>query len=323
MRTLQRRGSFSAQPGVADITALAYSPTEPLLAVGGHSNMVQLWRIDGTPHLVRSLSGLHPVLGEPEAIQAIEFSPNGRLIAASEAIQILQPDSSTSDSHTRRGALLALWQTDTGRLNSGLYPLDLGRGLAPFDPVAFSPNSRLVAVGAADGSNLIIDTATAEKRSLRQPTGHQYTRSLAFSPNGTLAAGTLNGTIELWNPISREPTAGPLLVTAGPVSSVAFDSTGQRFVTTASQDGSVKLFATSTLQQEGPTLNTPPGAASTATFAPRGNSLLVANDDGNAFTWAVSLTALEQRACAIAGRNLTHQEWNQFVPGQSYRRTCP
>jgi WD40 repeat protein len=325
VRTLQRLVSFSVQPGVADITALAWSPTGPLLAVGGHSDLVQLWRIDATPRLVRALSGLHPIVGEPEAIQDIEFSPNGRLIAASEvfALSQLAGDSSTSDSRNRRAALLALWQTDTGRLSSGLYPLDLGRGLAPFDPLAFSPNSRLVAVGAPDGSNFIIDTSTGEKRPLLQPTGHQYTRSLAFSPNGTLATGTLNGTVELWNPIGRESTAGPLLVTAGPVSSVAFDSTGQRFVTTASLDGSVKLFATSTLQQEGPTLETGPGAASTATFAPRSNSLLVANDDGNAFTWPVSTTALEQRACAIAGRNLTQQEWNQFVPGQSYRRTCP
>ena len=324
VRALQRRGSFSVQPGLADITALAWSPTGQLLAVGGHSDLVQLWRIDGTPRLVRALSGLHPITGAPEAIQAIEFSPNSRLIAADEVIvpSQLAGDSSTSDSSSR-AALLALWQTDTGRLSSGLYPLDLGRGPAPFDPLAFSPNSRLVAVSGPDGRNLIIDSATAQKRPLRQPTGHQYTRSLAFSPNGTLATGTVNGTVELWDPISRESTAGPLLVTAGPVSSVAFDSTGQRFVTTASQDGSVKLFATSTLQQEGPTLNTPPGAASTATFAPRGNSLLVANDDGNAFTWPVTLTAMEQRACDIAGRNLTHQEWNQFVPGKSYTRICP
>jgi WD40 repeat protein len=185
-----------------------------------------------------------------------------------------------------------------------------------------------VAVGAPDGSNLIIDTASAQKRPLRYSTGRRYTsrdytRSLAFSPKGTLATGTLSGTVQLWDPVSRESTAGPLLVTAGPVSSVAFDSSGQRFVTTANQDGSVKLFATSTLQQEGPTLNTDPGVASTATFAPHGNGLLVANDDGNAFIWPVSLTALEQRACAIAGRSLSQLEWNQFVPGQSYSRICP
>jgi WD40 repeat protein/DNA-binding SARP family transcriptional activator len=327
VRTLQRRGSFNVQSGDADITALAYSPTKPLLAVGGHSGLVQLWRTDGTPRLVRPLTGLHPAPGQLDAIQAIEFSPNGRLIAATDAGPTSQPAGDSSDAN-RRAASLALWQTDTGTLSPGLYPLVLGTGSAPFDPLAFSPNSRLVAVSTPDGSNLIIDTATAQKRPLghstgRQHTGREYTRSLAFSPNGTLATGTLSGTVQLWDPISRDPTAGPLLVTAGPVSSIAFDSTGQRFVTTASQDGSVKLFATSTLQQEGPTLTTEPGAASTATFAPHGSSLLVANNDGNAFTWPVSLTAMEQRACAIAGRNLTPQEWNQFVPGQSYSRICP
>jgi WD40 repeat protein len=101
------------------------------------------------------------------------------------------------------------------------------------------------------------------------------------------------------------------------------DPTGQRFATTASQDGAVKLFATSTLQQEGTTLNTDQRAASTATFEPRGNSLLVINDHGNGFTWPMSLAAWEQRACAVAGRNLTPVEWSRYLPGQGYMPVCP
>jgi WD40 repeat protein len=127
----------------------------------------------------------------------------------------------------------------------------------------------------------------------------------------------------LWNPISGTQVASPLPVTAGPVSSIAFDATGQRFATTASQDGAVKLFATSTLQQEGATLDTDQRASSTATFEPRSNSLLVINDHGNGFTWPMSLTAWEQRACAVAGRNLTPGEWSRYLPGQGYTPVCP
>ena len=77
------------------ITALAWSPTRPVLAVAGYSGLVQLWRVDGAPRLARSLTGLHAVPGPPEAIQAVAFSPDGQLLAAS--------DSANRDTRNRQG----------------------------------------------------------------------------------------------------------------------------------------------------------------------------------------------------------------------------
>jgi DNA-binding SARP family transcriptional activator/WD40 repeat protein len=320
-QTLQRRESFTVKPNGAVITALAWSSSAPELAVGGSSGLVQLWRTDGTPRLARSLTGLQPVLGQPEAVQALAFSSDGRLIAASDTHKLLSQEFSGSSPGNDRLSSLAIWRTISGKLSAA--PLDLGTGTARFDPLAFSPDGRLVAVTAPDGRDLVIDAATAQTRQTLRPVGGEFTGSLAFAPDGTLATGTLSGIVQLWNPISGTPLAGPLPVTAGPVSSIAFDPTGQRFATTASQDGAVKLFATSTLQQEGATLNTDQRAASTATFEPRNNSLLVINDHGNGFTWPMSLTAWKQRACAVAGRNLTPGEWSRYLPGQSYTPVCP
>lgn len=320
-QTLQRRASFTVKPNGAVITALVWSPTAPQLAVGGSSGLVQLWRTDGTPRLARSLSGLQAVLGQPEAIQALAFSPDGHVIAASDTHKTLSLDNAGSSPGNDRFSSLAIWRTSSGKLSAA--PLDLGTGTARFDPLAFSPDGRLVAVTAPDGRDLVIDTATAHTRQTLRPTGGEFTGSLAFAPDGTLATGTLSGIVQLWNPISGTQVAGPLPVTAGPVSSIAFDPTGQRFATTASQDGAVKLFVTSTLQQEGATLNTDQRAASTATFEPRSNSLLVINDHGIGYTWPMSLTAWEQRACAVAGRNLTPGEWSRYLPGQGYTPVCP
>ena len=50
---------------------------------------------------------------------------------------------------------------------------------------------------------------------------------------------------------------------------------------------------------------------------------LVVDDRGHAFTWPASPATWERRACAIAGRNLTRQEWAQFIPGQNYTNACP
>jgi hypothetical protein len=57
----------------------------------------------------------------------------------------------------------------------------------------------------------------------------------------------------------------------------------------------VKLWSTSTLQQEGTALNTDPAATSMIAFEPGGRRLLVIDDRGNGFTWPMSLTAWEQR----------------------------
>jgi len=37
----------------------------------------------------------------------------------------------------------------------------------------------------------------------------------------------------------------------------------------------------------------------------------------------VSASSWLAHACAVAGRNLTKEEWRRFVPGHPYRKTCP
>ena len=61
----------------------------------------------------------------------------------------------------------------------------------------------------------------------------------------------------------------------------------------------------------------------TAAFGPRGAALFVIDARGNGFTWPMSLPRWEQRACVIAGRNLTAKEWRRYLPGQPYARVCP
>ena len=147
--------------------------------------------------------------------------------------------------------------------------------------------------------------------------------SLAFAPNGTLVTGTLGGIVQIWNPINGNQLAGPIDVADGPVTSIAFDTTGQRFATTGNQDGTVKLWFTSTLQREGTALNTDPGATTTAAFEPGGAGLLAINDHGHGFTWPTLLAAWQQRSCTVAGRDLTRQEWSRFLTGHAYTRVCP
>ena len=321
--TLHQLASFTIRPKDTMITALAWSPTRPILAVAGHSGLVQLWRVDGPPRLARSLTGLHAVPGAPEAIQALTFSPDGQLLAAS--------DSSRTDTRGIAGtnltqygiqfAALAIWRASSGTLVVPQIDLGTGQGLA--GALAFSRHRKLLAASRPDSSVLILDPATGQVRQRVHPLGADETVSLAFAPNGTLATGTGGGIVQLWNPTSGDQIAGPVAVAAGSVTSIAFDPTGQRFATTGGQDGTVKLWSSSTLEQEGTALNTEQGAATTAAFEPGGKRLLVVDDHGNGFTWPTSLAAWERRACTVAGRNLTRAEWARYLPGHPYTWICP
>jgi WD40 repeat protein/transcriptional regulator with XRE-family HTH domain len=322
-RTLQQRASFTIGPKGTMITALAWSPTEPVLAVAGYSGLVQLWRVDGAPRLARSLTGLYLVPGAPEAIQALTFSPDGQLLAASDSSRTDtrgMPEATLGD-YDERFAALAIWRARTGNLVV-LQGLGTGPGLA--GALAFSRDGKVLAASrpGPDNSVLLLDPATGQVRQTLHPFGIDETFSLAFAPDGTLATGTRGGIVQLWNPVSGDQAAGPVAVAAGPVTSIAFDPAGQRFATTG-QDGTVKLWSSSTLQQEGTAFNTQQGAATAAAFEPTGKGLLVVDDHGNGFTWPTSLAAWEQRACAVAGRNLTRAEWTRYLPGHPYTPVCP
>ncbi len=58
-------------------------------------------------------------------------------------------------------------------------------------------------------------------------------------------------------------------------------------------------------------------------FSLDSNWLVSGNWDGNVRLWPLKLEDLSSVACRTAGRNLTLEEWQQFLPGQPYRPTCP
>jgi DNA-binding SARP family transcriptional activator/WD40 repeat protein len=315
-QTLARLQSFTVKPAGNVITALAWSPSGSELAAAGHSGLIQLWSVEGQPRLQRSLVGLQPLTGVPEAIQSVAFSPDGALVAASDETET----TSTQDTAALPLADLAIWQAGTGAV---VASRDLGEGNGPggSDVLSFSPNGRLLAVSLLHGGVLVLDPTTGQLRRKLSDPGDD-TISLAFAPGGTLATGTLAGTVYLWNPKTGARLGAPLVAALAPVTSIAFDPSGQRFATTGYQDGTVKLWSTATLQQEGPALATDQGATSTSAFDPVGSGLIATDDAGDTLTWPTSLGAWEQHACAVAARNLTREEWARFVPELPYATVC-
>jgi WD40 repeat protein len=316
-QTLRRQERFAIQPPGDSITALAWSPSGSTLAVGAHGGVVQLWSVSGKPRFERSLAGLAPAQRQPEAIHGLAFSPDGTVLVASDESQT----TSLGRQFPFPFATMAKWRVATGQLLGPPSDLGAGNTLTGSDALAFSPDRRLLAVTELAGDVRIYEAGTGRLlRTLGDRADHSI--SLAFAPNGTLAVGTLGDTVELWNPYTGKLLAPPLLADSAPITAIAFDPTGQRFITAAAQTGSVKLWSTAGLQQEGPRLTSDPGSSSAGAFGPVGDSLLVVDDRGGAFTWPMSLAVWEQRACSLAGRNLTRARWAQFVGSPRYATVC-
>jgi len=55
---------------------------------------------------------------------------------------------------------------------------------------------------------------------------------------------------------------------------------------------------------------------------PNGKSVAVAYETGDALVWDVDVERWKARACAIAGRSLTKQEWAEFLPDRAYEPSC-
>lgn len=62
----------------------------------------------------------------------------------------------------------------------------------------------------------------------------------------------------------------------------------------------------------------------TGCFDPTGTKVLTGSRDKFILTWPVEASVLANRACAYLNRNMTVEEWNEFVGVEiPYQKTCP
>jgi len=149
-----------------------------------------------------------------------------------------------------------------------------------------------------------------------------------FVPPGDAAAlwrGLLDRGVLVRDMTSVVPNS--LRVTAGAGAAVLwlnYSDDGELLVSGA-EDGAVSLWDAGTLDLLGtvypPTRGKPVPAG--AQFIGDSHDVAIASYDGAVYRWETDLGQAIAFACQMAGRDLTQQEWEEFLPAQPYQSVCP
>jgi WD40 repeat protein len=322
-----------------DVWGIAYSPDGRTLAAGYAGDAgggVVLWDVG---RRTRVQPGPLPVPEGPA--RSLAFSSDGQVLAVG---------------CSRAGGGVVLWDVGRrARVQPGPLPVPEGSVTG----VAFDPDGRTLAAAYTElirdiGGVVLFDArrrARVQPGPLPVPEGSAT--AVAFGPDGrTLAAGYwrlgggpdgrlgdglgAGGGVVLWDVGRRARVQpGPLPVPEGSVTGVAFGPDGRTLAASyaGDDDGGVVLFDVQKFRR----LQTKPLATRNRTrtifsgiwsapYSPDGKILAANFSDldrnvRNVVLLDASLRSWTHRACRIANRNLTWDEWRRYFPETPYRRT--
>jgi WD40 repeat protein len=338
------------------VYSAAFSPNGQILASSpGDDPGLLLWNVKTRRKIGQPIAGIGPVAFSPDGktvacsslagillsdvatqkpkgpplpspygglLVSLGFSPDGKTLAAGDIGMVL-----FWDLEQRKPLGSPLDKPLIAALHVDEEPAETRMGAAAVGDVVFSPDGKILASGAGDGTVILWDVAT--RRMAGDPLGSRARwASLAFSPDGrTLAVASREkpanprrgeNSVTLWNVATRR-AIGRLEPASGPV---AFSPDG-RFIASSSQDDAIWLWDVETEQTLAWPLRGHTLSVNSLAFSPDGALLASTSGDETVILWDVALRSWQERACAAAGRNLSRLEWERFVRGTPYRRTCP
>jgi WD40 repeat protein len=292
----------------AEIIAIAFSPDGTLAATVGFLDTVQLWQVAGPTELRR--------LGELASgdVRAAVFFADARTLATASVDNGVE-----------------LWD-----ISQPARPVKVG----PLEPdhqawtLAYDPDRSLLAVGGLTEPTVLWDVSDPRQpRRLGEPfpTRRSGTYTLAFSPDGSmLAAGHDDGSLVLWDvtdPARPTPIGRAIQVHWNNIRSLSFSADGGLLVSSSFDNQTVLLD----LGYPARPVEIARGltARPTVSFFPVGLRMVASGGlqtPVQVLDYSLAASRREhlvERACAIAGRGLTEEEWAVLLSSIPYHDTCP
>ncbi len=244
-------------------------------------------------------------------IEAMQLGANGRMLAS-----VVKPDGYKAD-----GYEIWLSDTQTGMPIGG--PLTGSQGLVL--NIVFGSNGQRVTASNLDEKVFVWDTATG-LQSFEPLAGSRVALSLDGGKVATLhreIAGTYDANrIMLWDGTSGEKICETVTPTHEIARSLAL--AGQsRTLAFGGYDGSIFLYDVDAEQLLGLPLTGHSDPVDELTFILNDTALISADRGGAVMIWDLDERSWRHRACKIANRNLSYDEWVQYVGNSPYRLTCP
>ncbi len=256
VRTGSRLLLLVGSTGVAEDAS--FSPDGKEIAVAFGDRLARIYSSDDGRLLA-------PLAGHTDAVTSVGFDPSGQTIVtassdgtarlwsvnAGDQLAVIDRQPGTVDARFAGERVLAV----AGRTARVLTPTGrLLRRLRMPTPI--------VAI-AAEGSSLALADSSGDLERIGPGGGEAYgglgVRAVAFAPEGTLVAGSSDGTIRIWSPGAQSPR---IVKAFGPIAAI---STARGKFLTRAVDGSVRVYAL-----DGRLLRTLRVHAGEATLAPNG-----------------------------------------------------
>jgi WD40 repeat protein/tRNA A-37 threonylcarbamoyl transferase component Bud32 len=271
-----------------EVRALDFSPDGATLVAVGHNGATTVWDVSSRSLRYKPLfAGLDP---------GVAFSPDGDTFATSG-----------------EGGGVSFWAVRTGER--------LGRigGFSQSNDVGFSANGERVAFaegGSGYSRAQVWDTDSRSRVAEVSGGDEGDALAVALSPDGRIVAlGGFGRAVRLW-----DVGTGKLLhaLDVGGARKLEFSRDGRILAVVGN---GASLWDVATGVQIGPTLNA--GSRSTELdLSADGRRLLMTGADGRGAVWDVDPESWARRACALAHRTLTREEWERFLPGRRYDPAC-
>jgi WD40 repeat protein/class 3 adenylate cyclase/tRNA A-37 threonylcarbamoyl transferase component Bud32/energy-coupling factor transporter ATP-binding protein EcfA2 len=305
--------------GGSPVTAVAYGPEGKLVAAG---------TIDGHLRFLDPKTGARvgAELGEGKLpIWQVAFSPDGSRLAV-----VVDRNGLGGFQSQRRQGEVQLWDVRfRRRVGRAIEP-----GAGSVLSIGFSRDGKLLATGSYKQLDLW-DVGTQTHHGKPMAVSDDGVPSVSFDPSGKLvAAGAAIGPVRVWRVADQRPAFPPLSGQTPPITGTVFDPSGSFLATTSLFRGTRLWDPATGLGYADDLVGDARPASLTSSinlpflgmrnaFSPDGKLLAVAGVPNLAMVWNVDPAVWRKRACEVAGRNLTREEWRLYRPeGTAYRATC-